>query len=55
MGGNLDATGQYSMSVTVPNNAALSGQTLYAQSFCDDTSGATGQWLLSPVESATVE
>ncbi len=53
--GTLDAAGLATVIGTVPNYPPLSGQSLYAQSVCDDTGGATSQWLFSLVEKVDVQ
>jgi hypothetical protein len=41
--------------VPVPNDPLLSGLTVYLQMVTDDTSGVTGQWLLSLLEPITIQ
>ncbi len=53
--GTLNASGLGWFSGVVPNNPALSGQSIYIQSVCNDTAGATGLALFSLVEELEVQ
>ncbi len=52
--GYLDASGYDSASAFIPNNPGLIGTTVYTQSICDDTTGASGEILFSLIEVMTI-
>ncbi|MCZ6598712.1 MAG: S8 family serine peptidase [Planctomycetota bacterium] len=52
--GNLDATGEFTQAVVIPNNPALVGTTFHLQSAVLSAAGATGLILFSVVESLVV-
>ena len=51
---NLDASGYDSASAFIPNLPGLIGTTVYTQSICDDTTGASGEVLFSLIEAMTI-
>ncbi len=51
----LPASGADVIAASIPNNPALIGQSFYTQGVMDDTSGATGLYLFSLVETLEIQ
>jgi len=53
--GSLNTAGEATEQGTIPNNPVLAGKSIHLQSVCDDTSGTTGSYLFSLVETMVVQ
>jgi len=51
----LSPSGELDVPVRIPNQPGLVGLKVHLQSVADDLSGITGQWLISTVETVTVQ
>jgi subtilisin family serine protease len=53
--GVIPVEGEVVESIIVPDRPSLAGQSLYVQGISDDTAGVTGQYLISLLETVTIQ